>query len=110
MNHLQSEWVMRTTKKKKQQAPVTQGIDTIIPTSQATPLTTTAPSSAKPGGSRQPRGKGTVVNWKEVVFCEKNGALTVVFFACERQIPTSESDLGFIEISYKYQLAQQTNF
>ncbi|XP_020615174.1 ubiquitin-associated protein 2-like isoform X1 [Orbicella faveolata] len=54
----QSEWVMRTTKKKKHQTPVTQGIDTIIPTSQATPPTTTAPTSAKPGGPRQPRGKG----------------------------------------------------
>ena len=69
---------MRTTKKKKQQPPVTQGIDTIIPTSQATPPTTTAPTSAKPGGSRQPRGKGTVVNFQSVkklylqlTFCEK---------------------------------------
>lgn len=78
MNHLQSEWVMRTTKKKKHQTPVTQGIDTIIPTSQATPPTTTAPTAAKPGGPRQPRGKGTVVHFQTVKklylqlnFCEK---------------------------------------
>ncbi|KAL9985955.1 hypothetical protein ACROYT_G000006 [Oculina patagonica] len=54
----QTEWVMRTNKKKKHQTPVTQGIDTIIPTSQTTPPTTTAPTSSKPGGPRQPRGKG----------------------------------------------------
>lgn len=54
----QSEWVMRTNKKKKSQTPVTQGIDTIIPTSQTTPSTTTAPTSSKPGGQRPPRGKG----------------------------------------------------
>lgn len=54
----QSEWVMRTNKKKKNQTPVTQGIDTIIPTSQTTTPTTTAPVSSKPAGQRPPRGKG----------------------------------------------------
>lgn len=54
----QSEWVMRTNKKKKHQAPVTQGIDSIIPTSQTAPSQTTTTPSSKSGGPRQPRGKG----------------------------------------------------
>lgn len=69
-NHLQSEWVMRTTKKKKHQTAVTKGIDTIIPTSQTAPAsqTATAPPS-KPGGQRQPRGKGAVKYNTLVLYC-----------------------------------------
>lgn len=49
---------MRTNKKKKHQATVTQGIDSIIPTSQTAPSQTTAAAPSKPGGPRQSRGKG----------------------------------------------------
>lgn len=54
----QSEWVMRTNKKKKHQTPVTQAIDSIIPTSETAPSQTTTAPSSKPGGQRQNRGKG----------------------------------------------------
>lgn len=49
---------MRTNKKKKHQTPVTQAIDSIIPTSETAPSQTTTAPSSKPGGQRQNRGKG----------------------------------------------------
>ena len=55
---MQSQWVMRTNKKKKHQTPVTQGIDTIISTSQTAPSQTPTAAPSKTGGTRQPRGKG----------------------------------------------------
>lgn len=54
---------MRKNKKKKSQTPVSQGIDTIIPTSQTTTPTTTAPVSTKPATQRPPRGKGTTITF-----------------------------------------------
>ncbi|XP_068693133.1 ubiquitin-associated protein 2-like isoform X1 [Montipora foliosa] len=56
--HDQSEWVMRTNKKKKHQTAVTQGIDSIIPTSQTAPSQTSTTTPSKPTGPRQPRSKG----------------------------------------------------
>ena len=49
---------MRTNKKKKHQTPVTQGIDSIISTSQTAPTQTPTVAPSKTGGPRQPRGKG----------------------------------------------------
>lgn len=51
---------MRTNKKKKHQTPVTQAIDSIIPTSETAPSQTTTAPSSKPGGQRQNRGKGSL--------------------------------------------------
>lgn len=50
---------MRTGKKKKHQAPVTHGIDSIITTSQTAPSQTTVTSQTKPALPRPPRNRGS---------------------------------------------------